>query len=166
LTVKVSLIFGKQFTIFKTVNRFPKLNSSLLHACLIFDCHNLVIVDCWNPIGAGVRQHPVIGILPEFGHQIPAGILPDSGQNGRIWIDPATEQAGSGQNSWILPLIGPDPVKLSRRNPATVTGRCRILAAFAKLWFLHFVIFFVRAKHRKIFSRKFYFLKMILSKLF
>jgi hypothetical protein len=101
LTVKASLIFGKRFTIFKTVNRFPKLNSLSLHARLISDRQNLAIVGRRNPVGAGVRQHPIAGILPapEFGHrysagtgiwslvdQIPAGILlalAGSGQNGR-----------------------------------------------------------------------------------
>jgi len=100
---KSFLIFGKRFTIFKTVNRFPKLNSSSLHARLISDRR--------NPVGPGVKQHPVVGIRPPA-DQIPVG-------TGRIW----PKQPRSGRN----------PVKLSRRNPATVTGRCRILATFAKL---------------------------------
>jgi hypothetical protein len=97
---KASLIFGKRFTIFKTVNRFPKLNSSFLHARLISDCQNLAIVNRRNPTGTGVRQHPVAGIRPpalDARHQIPAGILPDSGQAGRI-----------------LPLIGADSEDSSR----------------------------------------------------
>lgn len=177
--------------IFKTVNHFPKLNSSFLHACLIFDCQNLAIVNRWNPTGAGVRQHPVASILPtpDSGHQ-----PPDSGRNIAEFrprrpdlakmarIRPAL--AGSGHNGRdpagsrrIRPLIRPDlaktagsyhwsgriqkipagirpdmtwfgriqkfsagtrpfrsdPVILSRRSPAIATGRCRILAAFAKL---------------------------------
>jgi len=103
LTVKASLIFGKRFTIFKTVNRFPKLNTSFLHARLISDCQNLAIVDRWNPTGAEVQQRP------DAGSQIPA------------------KPTGYDR---ILPLIGPDPVKRSRQNPAT--GRCRIPATFVK----------------------------------
>jgi hypothetical protein len=84
LTVKTSLIFGKQFTIFKTINQFSKLNYSFLHPRLIFDCQNLAIVDRRNLTGTGVRQHPVAGILltSDARHHIPAGILPDSGQAG------------------------------------------------------------------------------------
>jgi hypothetical protein len=86
LTVKASSIFEKQFTIFKIVNRFPKLNSSFLHARLVFDCQNLAIVDRRNLTGTGVRQHPVASILPasDAGHQISTGILLGSSQNGRI----------------------------------------------------------------------------------
>jgi hypothetical protein len=83
---------------FKTVNRFPKLNSSFLHARLISDCHNLAIVDRRNPTSAGVRRHLVAGTLlaPEFGHRRRMSAKPvKSGQNGR---DPT----GSGR---IRPLI-------------------------------------------------------------
>jgi hypothetical protein len=142
LTVKASLIFGKRFTIFKTVNRFPKLSSSSLHACLISDRQNLAIVSRWNPIGAGARQHPAAGIRPPA-DQIPAGILPESGQNGRdpagirllIWQDLARNDLirPDPKDSGWNPAILEDPVKLSRRNPATATKRCRIPATFVKL---------------------------------
>jgi hypothetical protein len=71
LTVKTFLIFGKRFTIFKTVNRFPKLSSLFLQACLISNRQNLAIVGRRDPVGSGVRQHPVAGILPtpESGHR-------------------------------------------------------------------------------------------------
>jgi len=111
LIVKTSLIFEKRITIFKSVNRFSKLNFSFLHARLISDCHNLAIVDRRNLTGAGVRQRPVAGILPalDAGHHIPAkpagsgqnGWNPaSSGQNGRDsvefgWIQP--NMAGSGR---------------------------------------------------------------------
>jgi hypothetical protein len=113
LIVKASLIFGKRFMIFKTVNHFLKLNSSSLHARLISDHQNLAIVDRRNPVGAGVRQHPVVGILPapEFGHWR-TKFQPEycrilakparSGQNGR---DPA----GSGRICLLIrSLIRPD----------------------------------------------------------
>jgi len=91
LTVKTSLIFEKQFTIFKTVNRFPKLNSSFLNVRLISDCQNLAIVNRRNPTGAEARQRLVTGILPapESSHRrrMPAGILPDL----------TTDQAESGR---------------------------------------------------------------------
>jgi hypothetical protein len=95
LTVKASLIFEKRFTIFKTVNRFLKLNSLSLHARLISNRQNLTIVDCRNPVDAGVRQHPVTGIQPPA-DQIPAEILPDSSQAGRLWQDLA-------KMAWIRP---------------------------------------------------------------
>jgi hypothetical protein len=82
LTVKTSLIFGKRFTIFKTVNRFPKLNSSFLRARLISDCQNLAIVDPWNPTGA---ESDKIGLPESYRRRMPAGY------------------------DQILPLIGPDP---------------------------------------------------------
>jgi hypothetical protein len=137
LTVKTSLIFGKRFTIFKTVNRFPKLSFSSLHACLISDRQNLTIVGRRNPVSAGVRQHPVSGILPapESGHRLTKFRPKRSGSD---WIcpDPAIDLAGSGQNGRDpagYDLIRQDPVKLSCQNPATATRRCRIPATFAKL---------------------------------
>jgi hypothetical protein len=70
LTEKASLIFGKRFTVLKIENRFPKLNSSSLHARLIFDCQNLAMVGRRNPGGTRIRQHPATGILPAtFGHR-------------------------------------------------------------------------------------------------
>jgi hypothetical protein len=64
LTVKVSLIFEKRFMVFKTVNRFPKLNYLSLHARLISDCQNSAIVGSHNQAGAGVRLHSITGNLP------------------------------------------------------------------------------------------------------
>jgi hypothetical protein len=87
LTVKPSLIFGKRFTILKTVNRFPKLNSLTLYARLIFDCRNLAIVGRRNLDGTGIWQHPATRILPasESGDIWPpsldaGGVRPESGQ--------------------------------------------------------------------------------------
>jgi hypothetical protein len=89
LTIKLCLIFGKRFTVLKTVNRFSKLNSSSLHTRFISDCWNPVIVGCRNPGGTGIQQYLAIGTLMPT-DQIPAG-FGGSGQNGR---DPA----GFGQN--------------------------------------------------------------------
>jgi hypothetical protein len=97
--------------VFKTVNRFSKLNFSSLHARLIFDCQNLAIVNRQNSGGTGIRQHPatVIGcrqtkFRPKFGNgQKPAR----SGQNGR-------NQAESDQ---IRPLIRPNLAKMARIRP-------------------------------------------------
>jgi hypothetical protein len=57
------------FTVFKTGNRFSKLNSSSLHLRFISDCRNSTIFDRRNTADVGVRQHPVVGILqmPESG---------------------------------------------------------------------------------------------------
>jgi hypothetical protein len=85
----------------KTVNHFPKLNSSSLHACLIFDCRNLAMVGRQNPGGAGIRQHPTIGILPgpESGDIWPPS--PDAGKpnSGRNWPESGhgLKPVGSGQ---------------------------------------------------------------------
>jgi hypothetical protein len=76
----------------------------------------------------------------------------DLEDSNRIWLDPAIDPAGSGQTfspesdngDWTLPDSG---------------GICQTLIS-------EFCNFFVRAKHRKIFSRKSFFLKMISSKLF
>jgi hypothetical protein len=116
LTVKTYLIFGKQFTVLKIVNRFPKLNSSSLHARLISDYRNSGIVGLRNPANAGVRQHPVARILPvlEFGRH-PAIVA---------WM-PADQIPAMVRSL-------PDPAKLACRNPATATGHCRISTKFAK----------------------------------
>jgi hypothetical protein len=87
LTVKPSLIFGKQFTIFKTVNRFLKLNSSSLHAHLISDCQNPAMVGRQNPGGTGIQQHLATEKqpAPESGNIRPPS--PDAGEpdSNRIW---------------------------------------------------------------------------------
>jgi hypothetical protein len=161
LTVKASLIFGKRFTIFKTVNRFLKLNSSSLHARLIFNCRNSIIVGHRNPAGVGVRQHLIAGILPA---QNPA----TSCHRLQMLADQITIETSwniAGFRPWseagrIRPLIWPKrprsgriwtdsakmagiwqdpeesgwtPVKLTHWNSTTGTGRYQILAAFAKL---------------------------------
>jgi hypothetical protein len=119
LTVKASLIFEKRFTIFK-INRFPKLSSLSLHACFIFNRQNLAIVGRRDPVGAGVRQHPVAGNLPVL-------------------------ESGHRQTKLRLEI-------------------CRIPAKLAGSLIFAFHNFFKRTKHRKIFSRKSFFLKMISSK--
>jgi hypothetical protein len=63
LTVKSSLIFGKRFTVLKTVNRFPKLYSSSLHARLISDWSNPPIVGRSKIGSTGIRHHQVTGIM-------------------------------------------------------------------------------------------------------
>jgi len=87
LTVKPYLIFGKRFTVLKTLNHFPKLNSSSFYARLISNCRNTVMIGRRNPGGTGIRQHPVTGILlaPESGNVRPSS--PDAGvsEAGRIW---------------------------------------------------------------------------------
>jgi hypothetical protein len=109
LTVKLFLIFGKRFTVFKTVNRFPKLNSSSLHARLISDCWNSAMVGRRNLGGTGIRQHPAIKILPalESGDIRPPS--PDAGRqdSGRnpSKVKSRSDLAGFG---WIWPLIRPD----------------------------------------------------------
>jgi hypothetical protein len=151
LTVKVSLIFGKRFTILKIVNCFSKLYSSFLHACLISNCRNPAIVSSWNLADAGIRQHPATENLPasESGDiwptspkpadQIPSGIRPWS-EAGRIWpnLDGSSHLFG-----WIRPKCPEpdrlwqdsaiDPAKPPRRNPATATGLCQIPATVARL---------------------------------
>jgi hypothetical protein len=93
MTVKASLIFGKRFTVLKTVNHFLKLNSWSLHACLISHCQNPAIIGRRNPGGAGFRQHPA-GILttPGSGNFLPPS--PDAGgpDSGRNW-----PESGHGQ---------------------------------------------------------------------
>jgi hypothetical protein len=64
LTVKASLIFGKRFTVFKTVNRFPKLYSLSLHARLISDCSNPAIIGRPKQGSTGIRHHPGGEIMP------------------------------------------------------------------------------------------------------
>jgi hypothetical protein len=78
--------------------------------------------------------------------------LANAAESGRIWPDLAIDRVGFG--IWPFWL---DPVKLSRRNSATATGRCRILAAFAKLWFLHFVIILCEPNTEKYFWDQNYF---------
>jgi hypothetical protein len=68
LTVKASLIFGKRFTILKTVNHFSKLNPSSLHAHLISNCPNPAMVgsqntsQAENPATSGHRNTAGAGI--------------------------------------------------------------------------------------------------------
>jgi hypothetical protein len=84
----------------------------------------------------------------------PAG----SGQNGK---DPVTDPAGSGQNSQ-------DP-KESGRNPTILAGSgqtCLPESGNGNSFIFFFCNFLVRTKRRKIFSRNFFFLKMISSKIF
>jgi len=129
---------------FKTVNRFSKLNYSSLHACLISDHQNLAIIGCRNRVGAGVRQHPVAGILsaPESGHR-------------RTKFRP--NLAGSGR---FRLLAGFRSIFLNGDRTFSDSGDICQTLIFA------FRNFFVRTKHRKIFSRKSFFLKMISSKSF
>jgi hypothetical protein len=110
LTVKASLIFGKQ--------RFLKLNSSSLHARLISDCWNPAIVSCRNPAVAGVRQHPIVGILTasESGNIQPPS--PNAGgqilaETGRIpaMVRSWPNLAKQLESRQIQPLIRPDLAK-------------------------------------------------------
>jgi hypothetical protein len=59
----------------KTLNRFPKLYYSSLHARLISDYLNPAIVDRPKLGGTGIRHHQVTGIMPvsESGHRNTAG---------------------------------------------------------------------------------------------
>jgi hypothetical protein len=94
-------------------------------------------------------------------------LLPDLAKNGQDRA--GYDRSGSGQNGRDpakYDLTRPDPVKVSRRNLATATGRCRIPATFAKLLFLHFVIFSCEPNAEKYFRENHFFLKIISSKLF
>lgn len=104
------------------------------------------MVGCRNPGGTGIRQHLAIEILPapessdiqqlSPADQIPAetsrnsvmvrswqdlaGIQPDLTESSRIWMDSATDLAGSGKNGWdpvgfgwIQPQIRPDLAKMA-----------------------------------------------------
>lgn len=183
MTVKFFLIFGKLFKIFKTVNHFSKLNSWSLHACLISDCWNPVMVGRRNSDGTEIRQHPPTRILmapessdirplspnadePDSGHgQKPdlakmSGIRPDLAKS-RL-IRPKWPGSDRIWPKWPgFDRIWPDPEE-SRLNPATATRHCRIPAAVA---FTHFVIFSLVPNAGKYF-RENYFLKMISSKIF
>jgi hypothetical protein len=104
LTIKAYLIFGKRFTVFKTVNRFSKLNFWSLHACLISDCCNPAMVSCQNPCGTGIRQHLATGILTALESSDIQPPSPDVGEpnSSRNWPESGHGQkpAGSGQNVW------------------------------------------------------------------
>jgi hypothetical protein len=82
---------------------------------------------------------------------MPAEILSDSDQPSQIGRDPAI-LIGSGQT--FSPESGNDDQTLPDSS-----GICQTLI-------FGFCNFFVRAKHRKIFSKKLFFLKIISSKLF
>jgi hypothetical protein len=95
-----------------------------------------------NTDGAGIQRHLAIIVgcrQTEFRLKL-AGIRPWS-EASQIWTDPATDSAGSGQNSW---------------NPTTATGRCRIPATIA---FSSFVIFSYAPNVRKKNFENFFFLK-------
>jgi hypothetical protein len=92
LIVKTSLIFGKRFTVLKTVNRFLKLDSLSLHARLIFDCPNPIIVGRPKLGGIGIR-HLATGIMP----------TPESGD-----IRPSSPDAGGPDSDKIWPEFGHD----------------------------------------------------------
>jgi hypothetical protein len=125
----------------------------------MFDIRSSEFSNCWSSESSRPRSLTTSGRLNPAGHgirppvdQIPAGILLDSGQSGQNGQDPAGYDR-------IRPLIQPDPVKISRRMLPDSGDICETLI-FA------FLNFFVRTKHRKIFSRKSFFLKMISSKSF
>jgi hypothetical protein len=107
-------------------------------------------------------------------------------QNGGILTDPVIDPAVSGQNGRdppgsgrIRPLIRPDPED-SGLNPAILAGSGQTFSPESgngdqtlpnsgnnyQTFIFAFRNFFVRTKHRKIFSRKSFFLKMISSKSF
>jgi len=111
---------------------------------LISDRQNLIIIGRRNSVGVGVRQHPVVGIQsapefenirsPESGHEMTkfrpefTGFQPSRPGSGRIWMDPAIDPAGSGQNGQdpagsrrIRQLVRPDPED-SGLNPAILAG--------------------------------------------
>jgi hypothetical protein len=120
LTVKASLIFKKQFTVLKIVNHFPKLYSFSLHPRLTFNYPNPAIIDRPKPGSTGIKRHlatvagcrrtrfwqnlagirpwPEIGRNPAWSDRIQPLIWPKWPGSGRIWPDPATDPAGSGQN--------------------------------------------------------------------
>jgi hypothetical protein len=140
------------------------------------------------PAGSGlILTDPAI-IRPDLhgsGHWS-GRIWPKRPGSGRIWTGPAIDPAGSGQNGRdpagsgrIRPLIRPDPEN-SGLNPAILAGFGQTFSPesgngdrtlpdsgdnYQTLIFA-FRTFFVRTKHRKIFSRKSFFLKMISSKSF
>jgi len=150
---KTSLIFRKQFTILKTVNRFPKLNSSSLHAHLISNGRNPVMVGRRNPSGTGIRQHPA------HRRRMPADqILAETGQNlamvrsGRIW--PKWSESCRSDRIRKSPVIlaGSGQTCLSESD----NGRLTLPNSENSCSFT-FRNFFVRTKRRKIFLRKLFF---------
>jgi hypothetical protein len=154
-----------------------------LHARLISDCQNSAIVGRWNPVGPGVRQHPIAINLPvlESGNiwpcrQMPTDQIPiETGRNisgfrpwseaNLIWMDPATTLAKTAKirlESSILVGSGQTCLLESSNGDRTLSnsgGICQTLI-FA------FRNFFVRAKRWNIFLKKSFFLKMISPKIF
>jgi hypothetical protein len=140
LTVKTYLIFGKRFTVLKTLNRFPKLNASFLHARSISNCRNSAIVGRRNLASVEIWQHLTTENLPvpesgDIQSSSPelwseAGqILPKWPGSGQIWIDPAIYMVESDQIRMSPAKIRPfwpNPTKPTHQNPATATGSCRI----------------------------------------
>jgi hypothetical protein len=110
LTGKTSLIFEKRFTVLKTVNRFPKLNSSSFHARLIFDCRNLAIIGCRNLTGTEIR--PPDSPTSESG-DIRSQLLKLANQISAM-VRSMPDLAGSCR---IHPLIRPDLVKMAGIQP-------------------------------------------------
>jgi hypothetical protein len=137
---------------FKTVNRFPKLNSSSLHTRLISDCRNSATSGHQNIASSGIRRHlaTVAGCWrPDSDHgQKPAG----SSQNG---LDPVRSDQ-IRRNSARTQPFWPDPVKHACRNLATATGRCRIPATIV---FSPFVIFSCEPNAGKYFIENHFFWK-------
>jgi hypothetical protein len=89
-------------------------------------------------------------------------IRPDLAKTVGIWPDMTWSGHWSG---WIRKFpagIRPfwsDPVKLSRKNQVTVTGRCGIPTAFVKIWFLNFWIFSYEPNTEKHFRENHFFWK-------
>lgn len=159
----------------------------------MFDIRSSEFNNCRSsdPVGAGVRQHPVVGNLPASKsgrrNSAGAGIRRPEPNSGRIRPDldgSGHYPAGSGQNGrdpagsgWVRPLTRPDLAKTagirpdpedSGLNPAILAGSGQTFSPksgngdrtlpdsgdnYQTLIFA-FRNFFVRTKHRKIFSKK------------
>jgi hypothetical protein len=172
LIVNASLIFEKRFTVLKTVNRFSKLYSSSLHARLISDCPNPAVVGRSKPGGTGIRHHSAIGILPASESDDIRPPPPDAGgpTSGGIRSD-LTKMAG------MQPLIRPDLAKMAGIRPDLTKSRGVLLESgqtcspesgdgdltlpdSSNSCIFSFRNFFMRTKHRKIFSRKLFFFEI------
>jgi len=158
LTVKPSLIFGKQFTVSK-IKLFVFARTFDIRLPEFGNARSLESKRHWN-LATSDRQNPATS---GHRHQMPTDQIPaETGRN----------PAGSDR---IRPLIRPDLAQMAWIRPdltrskgvRTESGNGdRTLLDSGDSCNITSRNFFVRTKRRKIFSRKLFFLKMISSKIF